>query len=492
MSIDYEAIRQGLLDIPENVSHTAVKPPEPEEIYTPRLHESALDPDRQLVIGGRGAGKSFWAGAMADTKAQKRIIRAYPKIKLGQATVALGFTGEKRSVDNGIAPSPDIIGDQLRKGFEASHIWYAVIVRALRDWAGMSIPQRFGEIVQWVAEDTERLETVLENADGALSKNKKQCIIIFDALDRVAKTWPQIRLLTRELLRTALELRPYRAIRLKIFLRQDLADDQKIMDFVDASKLFAERVELSWRVEDLYGLLYFTLLKDDRYRKAFEAIVVGEGEYVQNSDAGPVLPNRLRSDRELQARIFAKIAGQYMGKDPRRGRTYQWLPNHLADGRGFVSPRSFLTLLRHAAQEASPSLRQVIDYRGINEGLLGASDLRLRQLRDEYHWIDLALKPLARLEVPNFDVAFVRRWSEEGTVNGIREEAQSRSEDYLIPIELEDATVNPEWKLLGAMSRIGVLELRSDDRLNMPDIFRIAADLVRRGGVPNRKKRKGA
>ena len=51
------------------------------------------------------------------------------------------------------------------------------------------------------------------------------------------------------------------------------------------------------------------------------------------------------------------------------------------------------------------------------------------------------------------------------------------------PIELEQSGADQQAALLEALKNIGVIEERSEDRINMPDIFRVAAKIKRRGGV---------
>ena len=51
-------LRAALADLTPASSHDATTPPALNQIYAPAGHETALDPDRSLVIGGRGVGKS--------------------------------------------------------------------------------------------------------------------------------------------------------------------------------------------------------------------------------------------------------------------------------------------------------------------------------------------------------------------------------------------------------------------------------------------------
>ena len=79
-------------------------------------------------------------------------------------------------------------------------------------------------------------------------------------------------------------------------------------------------------------------------------------------------------------------------------------------------------------------------------------------------------------------------WIKKRTVDAIENEA--RQKGYLGPSEMP--TIEPDDKgrpkmrelgLLNTLLKIGVLEHRFDNRINMPDIFRIGASLIGRGRV---------
>ena len=102
---DVEELRKGIVAIDPSASHSATQPPTPSEIYTPIQHIAALDPDNCLVVGIRGVGKSFWAGALGDAAARAVAVAAYPKLELGKYDVAFGFTG----FEGGDPPSPETV-----------------------------------------------------------------------------------------------------------------------------------------------------------------------------------------------------------------------------------------------------------------------------------------------------------------------------------------------------------------------------------------------
>lgn len=116
---------------------------------------------------------------------------------------------------------------------------------------------------------------------------------------------------------------------------------------------------------------------------------------------------------------------------------------------------------------------------GLRAGIQGASDMRMRQLREEYGWIEQVIAPLAEQQVPCPERELFARWQEAGTLSTI---ARPQGK-FLEPIELSE-TDNPQpATILNALLRIGVAERRADNRINIPDIYRVAAKMLRKGGV---------
>ena len=82
----------------------------------------------------------------------------------------------------------------------------------------------------------------------------------------------------------------------------------------------------------------------------------------------------MKRDKEIQRDIFHAITGPWMGRDKRRGFPYTWLPNHLGDTRGQVSPRSFLAAIRRASEDPPrDSYEYTLYYESIKRGVQEAS-----------------------------------------------------------------------------------------------------------------------
>ena len=186
-----------------------------------------------------------------------------------------------------------------------------------------------------------------------------------------------------------------------------------------------------------------------------------------------------------------RLAGPYMSqaiKNPnKKGGTYDWPYKHLGDSQGKVTPRSFIKLFGEAAKfDQAPAL-QVISSKGIQHGLREASKVRVDQLGIEYGWVKRALAPLAGIAVPCEPEAIFHRWSESNTINVILKAAVDKQTGFLPPFPVSSKG-NKFELLANAMQHIGLLSVREDNRIDIPDLFRVAAKMLKKGGVPPRQK----
>lgn len=478
---DVEDLRKGVIAIDPAASHRATQPPTPSEIYTPSHHIAALDPDNSLVVGIRGVGKSFWAGALGDQSARAVAVAAYPKLELGKYDVAYGFTG----FEGGDPPSPETVQQYASDVEGAKLFWRMVVLRSFARQAKISVPGSYREMLLAYS-DPERREEVMREADSVFHKVQRRFLLVFDALDTLSSDWKKLRLLTKALLDVTYAMRSYRSLRLKLFLRPEQLDDPAV-GFTDLSKLKAGKIDLSWDNVDLYGL-FFTRLANDTVSKAAFSRIARQQQVVLPSRGNISLPTQLTRNPVTQENVFNQLAGRYMGADHRKGKTFTWLTAHLADGFGVVTPRSFLKLLREAAAKSEDVEDRVLTIEGIKEGLRAASRMRVDQIKEEYQWIELALAPLSGLRVPCSEAEIVERWKVWKAADSIERDAADKG--YLPPSEMplsKSAGPPPtqlrEQGLLDTLLKVGVLQQRFDRRINMPDIFRIGAALIGRGRV---------
>ena len=474
-------LRTVLSELDPKASASASSPLSVDEIYTPNTHSLALSKDRTLIVGNRGTGKSVWSGALADKKTREFISKSYPNLELENFEVTLGFHEGAGKVE-GVAPSGKVLTKLLQDGYDPESIWTAVLLRAASTHTNRQTFEKLSEAVEWIANNPEDIDTELREINKHFFTQNKIFILVFDALDRISNNWSEIKSLSTGILRLALSMENYSNMRAKIFMRTDQFKDESIFGFPDASKLRSAKVDLAWHSTELYGLLYNILLKNNKTKDILKNLIHNAHHNIADIE-------REISNPELQQKVFNNIAGEFMGSDHRRGRTYTWLVDHLADAFQETTPRSFLVALQRAAITRQPPTNLAIDHHGIREGVQAASDIRLSQLQEDYHWISSALKDLEGLEVPCTPETFINRWKERHTVKNIANRAQLENQPG--PLELESDLQDKELLLLEALQNIGVVERRSEIRINMPDIFRVAAKIKRRGGVKPPMSKRG-
>ena len=480
--IDLGVIREGLADMNASVAHTASGHDKPsvDEIFAPKHHAGALDPNSTVVLGARGAGKSFWAGVLGDEETRSVAAEAYPNLGLGLLRVHFGFTG----VAGDGSASKAVIDNQIPVGQERTRglaLWRCVILRALMAEVNPDDgPQKISSLMERFS-DPEEWETECVELNRKMEGRGHKVLVIFDALDALATDWRRLSELIDALLEAAWEIRGFRAVRAKLFLRPDQVRDIGLR-FVELPKLIAGATNLSWHGEDLYGMLFARLggHVNSNVKKVFLGLLEEEAIVRMPAAIGRKRAWPLTYDRHAQARVFSRLAGNFMGRSNKKGRTYDWPINHLADGHGEITPRSFLTLMITAARTSPQSRMQAITAEGIRIGLREASKVRVNQLDLEFPWIKRVLAPLARLQVPSTADAIEKRWTETETIDSVM--LRANNGEFLPPFD--PSSEGAEFKrLIGRLVQIGILTIRVDGRYDMPDLFRVAARLLKKGGV---------
>lgn len=481
-SQDFRAIRRAMAAFRPA---SRVEPNEtvtPDRVFTPDSHRAVLDLSRQLVVGNRGMGKSLWTHALTNAEVRDQVAKIYGQQNLTKTDVVIGFNGsDKTSL---VAPTPDAISRCLADGCSEEDIWRAVIYRATQQVSERSETQHLRQTVEKLRRTPELFEESLSSTDDLLGRKDRKVLILFDALDRLASDWRQIRNLTSSLLRRALGLKSFKSLRCKIFIRPDQYADPSLFQFPDGSKLKNEHVDLSWQPYELFGLLLFEISRTPRAKNALHSLA-------EDIDAASALrfgSQRGKSAPEDQKKIIDAIAGPYMGSDARRGRVYTWVPLHLSDAKNACSPRTFLAAWEKAAEHTPAPTDRAVDHLGLIEGVRHASSVRLEELREDYRWIDSALGALRGEFVPIEGKDLFAIWKKSRVVQQIINEAGKRN--WLAPIELDDGHSSGPEALLTAMESIAVMEERANGKINVPDIFRVEAGIKRMGGVavPRRGK----
>jgi hypothetical protein len=474
-------LRRLISAIPSDVSNDAIgaRAPKIEDMFAPEAHAAALDPSNPIVVGARGAGKSFWSGVLGHPETKEAAALAYPRLGLQKVFVEFGYTG----VPGGKGLSRDVI-DNLKADASlesARAFWWATILRATHFYKQQKSP-KFAELIA-LAENWEDRGDFLDDINRELQRSKRKLLIVYDALDTISTSWSGRRLLTEALLEVVWALRGYPEIAPKLFVRPDQIDDSSLR-FVELPKLRAGAIRLSWSSTDLYGLFFsrIGLTQDTAARLAVTEMLAEvnlEAPTREEVLRGSWLPSW---DEGAQRLLMEQLAGPFMGSGTygyKKGRTYDWPLSHLADAHDEVTPRSFLGLLIGAAKIAGMGDERVITPEGIRHGLRAASQTRVDQLHQEFPWIKGVLAPLDGLLLPQAPKAVFKVWKAARTVSALRQDAAKVG--YLFPVA--DNIQNEEEGLLAILREIGVMFVRKDERVDMPDLYRVAARLLKKGGT---------
>lgn len=450
--------------------------PRLDEIYAPETHAAALDSATPIVVGPRGAGKSFWSGVLGQRDTRLAAAKAYPKLKLDRLFVEFGFTGlvggaDGVGVDALVANVPMNSEPEVARAF-----WWATILRAAERSLTKEKHSSWPELMK-VGANFEERDSLLAKYEKNLRNTENTLLVVYDALDVMATNWPRRRMLTETLLEVVWAMRAYRNLRVKLFIRPDQIDDDALR-FVELPKLQTGAVRLTWAREDLYGLLFSRLSNEAAFKR-----LLRKGKLTPGTPATILTRKWTPSyDTETQARIMTWLAGTFMADGPngyKKGKTYDWPVVHLADAYNEVTPRSFLGMMISAAKFGAAPDDRALTPDGIRHGLRAASKTRVDQLHQEFQWIKGVLAPLAGLLLPQDDKDVFKAWKSAKTLPLLLQDATVHK--YLPPFSVEGKTT--ERDLFLALERIGVMFVRKDGRLDMPDLFRVAAKLLKKGGT---------
>jgi len=470
-NVNVKDIRQAILAAQMETANFG-ETPNAANLYIPTSHTKALRLESHLVIGGRGVGKSFWTAALQSPDL-RRLIGAVVK-DLERADVHTGFSG-KPNIDQ--YPDMDTFAKLLGAHGSAYDIWRAVVLRRVAP--SQAIPcASWEDTLNWIQVQPESVARLMQCANQKWIDDQRFGLIVFDAIDRSSNDWRTMDEIVRDLLRVALWMKSYSRLHAKVFLREDQFE-RTVTAFPDASKLLATQAELTWARHDLHGLLWKRLINapaehGDRLRHLYRSVV--DSQPIQ---AGAMwqLPDEIKKELPSQRALFNVLAGPWMGRDPRRGVPYTWSVSHLADGRGQTSPRSFLAAIVQAAEDSSVRYTDYalpLHYESIKRGILKASEIRVAEMAEDYPWVRSFMEPLHGLNVPCDDGFIKSRWSDifpDGpaavSLIGLPPQHAKRGWDGV----QQDLT------------RLGILKIKKDERIDMPDLYRVGFGLGRKGGV---------
>lgn len=473
-----EPLRKAFLTLPKQPRLSDSEPIDIRYFYAPLSHAKALHPDNMLIEGVYGVGKSEWFLQLSAPEHLKLIATVLPRAELENTEYSIGFC----QASSANYPNKESLAKLLHDyNYDAQIIWNSVIALAISEkteYAGNNWAKR----ISYYKNQLDELNGYLQNFDNELHTQNKKHIVLFDALDYAADDWETIKKLLKGLLQAALKFRSFRAIRLKIFVRPDMIEDSSVYSFTGGSKVINNKFSLEWNKLELFNLLWQYLGNAPEGGEAFRTGC--EQHFKQSWKKHPdadfwLIPAEMRKDEALQRKIFHSLTGEWMGDSPKSGYPYIWLPNHLEDSFGRVSPCSFLAALHEAAatEDLIEEHEYPLNYQSLKKGVQKASQMQVHILNENYRWIEVLLKER--------DISFPCEFSDFDDV--------WRSNDTRSKLEViinEAGTIPPpsysEQGFEGIkqdLIALGIFQQMYDGRINMPDVYRLGYGFGRKGGV---------
>ncbi|MFD5590719.1 hypothetical protein [Streptomyces griseorubiginosus] len=468
--------------------------PTPHTLYMPDAHRTALYVDSTVVQGDRGVGKTFWARSLLEPDLREAAATEYRISRLNRLHVTPGFGMD---VGSRHYPGPLVLPSLLAGGTLPEEIWYAVLLTALGQSELLNMAD-WSDRVTWARTHPGPAESTIAQADAQAAAENMVHLLVFDGLEHLHTDWDTRNRLIAELLRVAMRMRfGTRNIRLKVFLRPDMFDAAKQL-FPDASKLSGNAALLTWSRADLYGLLFHHLgNEDDEAAERFRRTTGGWKHSDPGAPVRYVPPAAVRNDEREQQRLFERLADPYMGTNVRQGRPYTWLPNHLMDSNGLISPRSFLRALDVAAEttrSTRPSHTRALHHDAIRSGVRQASVVRVDQICEDTPWVERAIEPLRGCQVPIAQGKIISIWKDSELPLRLREDSAHYAQvDRPELVRTGPRHADDLSRLVRELIDLGVLrnrdkkpvaELDEFSLLDLPDIYRLAFGLGRLGGIP--------
>lgn len=490
-----EQLEKALNRIPTDGSADAWK-----DVYIPTSHLQALDPQRMVVEGMRGSGKSFWTGVLTNPEFRKVLGAQNIGVDLKQALTRI-TKSYRIALDVGSNGSNFPQSNELERllqlpGVKPETIWMVAILRLFPTDAALGMPNStdiydpWTAPVEWAGLNPSRLSNGLIFLDQQLAQSSQIALVVIDAIDRASHDLSQVSAMGAGLLRVLLELRFAKGLRVKAFFREDVLS-RASPSVVDGSKLLNNKVILKWDQAELYGLAFYRIAQQSpAFREQFKQIT---GLTWRQDTAQRYVCNEA-NNADTQKFFWRALVGDYMGKAATKGHSYPYIFSHLSDGLGRVAPRIFLVALREALTSTITHHTEkpyVIYPEAIKDGVRSASTARVNELKDEYAWIDPALQCIhAQKETVPIDRTTLENiWLANNAA--VLNEIEAMRSTALIPWRSDAGNTAKIESLRTTLDQIGVVKSRMKgdcERIEIPDIYRLAYKIGRKGGISTNKK----
>ena len=450
------------------------------------------EPNRFLILGGRGSGKTQVFRTLTQTAdGFAKLVGDQQQLMGPSASNTHVITGYNL---DGNFPSQDILDvfadDKKARAYWAGSLLIVLMYmsqpelgfreialqdlpsEAVQKFSSLKSMKRPSEWVYYIQENPEVWENILDQFDEQLKSQNQWILIAYDALDRVTTQYADLFPYLRALLSFwHTHSKRWQRLRCKIFLRNDLYQSQ-MLAFPDSSKLSNCIINLTWNTTALYQLLIKRIANSGTPEATAYLCNIPE---LISSIPDPVLGYIPTDKREKIETFVEQLLGKYMGSSPKQGRSYTWVPNHLQDANGALSPRPFLkcfsaaakSMLEHPEEIDRLQGTQIILPTRIQGALFDVSDDRVAELQEEYPWLEELKSPFNGLTMLMDQQDFIgyidmALWKEKNS--------------DMLPEHTPQG-------IFSVLQRLGIVMIASDGRVNVPESYLHGFRMKRKGGL---------
>jgi len=450
-------------------------------------HVRAFDPDVVLIVGERGTGKSALFRAVFENNLLEAIARHAQTPRLPSSDPESVSWLQAHPLQAGF---PDALSLRrcLAVGAEekALCLWFAYLVRALRTQLEGEGSRKLEELFELPGGGPRDILDAFEKAgdepllaldrlDQKLQSEDRWIFVGYDELDTLGGyDWEAMRRALQGLIGFwAGYSRRWRRLRAKLFLRTDLFRRHADFGGADLAKLAANRVELAWNDPNLLAMLTKRLA--NTHEDLLHYCEGSKIDFRADPDLGQI--PQIQEDRDVRP-FIERMMGEFMGAGAKKGRTFTWILDHLRDAHGRVAPRNLVRLIEQAATKDAVNKKvrapRLLHPTALRQALEDVSADHVRQaISHEWPWlhgirqrVEGSLMPIKKGE---FRDLLVSDWEKSwGAPPDLRPPVESPADlvDYLL--------------------ELGILRERTQERIDVPDIYLFGLGLKRKGGVSTR------
>lgn len=389
-------------------------------------YKRLADPQKFLVIGGYGSGKSTLFHLLTKHNGLKYILTENDKKRITdfkESCFIPGYTVTEAGVNQ--FPDSRSCSELLRRkrGDKFKIFWLgmtcaAVLKHCRDDNKIMSFAYGcFGEnllsiflekphrLFKWwyILKDTpEQGEHFLKGIDRFLIQENKMLFLVYDEPEKLCPEYDGKISYVSALTDFWHEKdHCYTNLKAKIFLNSYLYNSNAFCD-ENANDLSRYCIVLRSDTNSMYQILFKRLINYNGAKNAFRGQLFPIKE--RRDDLG-LIPT---DDETLLHILTSKITGPYMGKTPKDGSSYEWLYNRITDTAGNASVKIFLDCFSIAASKMLEHPREIeilerdelISPERLKESLKDAAGIHFQNLTSSEPWLKKLAEKVKTLHRP--------------------------------------------------------------------------------------------